>query len=437
MKSDHRTGLWFLRLVYSVAFGFFALFYLPVFFIKGKHRAKGFKSRFGFISEDVKRVLIGQKVIWIHAVSVGEMVQAVRLSELLKERYRNIKILFTATTVTGAEVCHKLKAEEDVFLFFPIDLVWCVRSFIRATKPISVVLVETEIWPNLIFELERKNVPVSILNGRISDKAFPKYLRIKKYLAPILQRLAVIGAQDERMRFRFVALGAMKDSSHISGNMKFDWQPKKADEHFLDDLRVLIGKPKNFIFIAGSTHEGEEEILFDMYKEIKQKHPNFKMIVAPRHLTRLPAIENLAAEKKIDLKKLSRALGSANETVVYALDTMGTLAGLYALADVVFIGGSLVPVGGHNLVEPAYFEKAILHGPFMQNFKEMAFEFGQHKAALQVLDKSKLKEALLELVSDEQKRKDLGVRAKSLIEKHQGATQRNIELLSAFLEDSL
>ncbi len=195
-----------MRFLYDILFFLFSLIYLPFFLIKGKHK-KGFLSRFGVVPDDAKEKLLGKNMIWIHAVSVGEMAQALRLTEALKTKYKNTRFVLTATTATGKEIAEKFKKPEDIALYFPVDFRASVGAFVRNIHPKAMIILETEIWPNLVYTLTEKKIPVFIMNGRISDRAFPQYERLRFFLKPLLNRLTSVGVQDERMRSRFLSLG--------------------------------------------------------------------------------------------------------------------------------------------------------------------------------------------------------------------------------------
>ncbi len=422
-------------IVYNVGFFIFSLMYLPLFILKGK-MGKGSGSRFGYPSEEALSQLKGGRVVWLHAVSVGEIGLAVRWAAQLKQQMPDAKILFTTTTVTGYEVASKIKSKADVLCYFPIDWPWAVSSFIRKISPSLVLLFETEIWPNLIHGLTLKKIPVFIVNGRISDRAFKSYLKIRVFLKIFLNELSGIGAQDEDMRARFIRLGAQEARVRVTGNLKFEWTP--ADP--LDGAKdPMLGKdPSLFTWLCASTHEGEEEILLDVFLSLKKRYP-IRFILAPRHVDRVESIERMAQHKGLKFKKYTMQFSGEVESdgaEVLLVDKMGVLSECYAVADAVFMGGSLVPVGGHNLVEPAFFGKPVLYGPYMQNFKSMTQEFEKGQASCCVKDKAALEEKLVEWICDVRKRVDVGEAARDLIERHRGAAQKNLDYVGSVLEQS-
>jgi 3-deoxy-D-manno-octulosonic-acid transferase len=421
------------RLVYDAVFFVFSLVYLPLFLLKGKHKA-GFMERFGFVPAKTAAALAGKKVLWVHGVSVGEVVLALRLVDELRGRFGIEKFVLTTTTAAGREVAAKGKRAEDELLYFPADFRGSVRRFAAAVRPASVVILETEIWPNLLHELSARNVPVYLLNGRISDRAIGKYRLLGGFLTGVLSKFNGIGVQDEVMRERFVEIGAPAARVHVTGNIKFDWQPTAQAEEAAEAIGRRVRREGATLCVAGSTHEGEEAMIFGAYTKVRERDPRFGLVVAPRHMNRLASVEAAAARARVTVEKLSGPEKGGADAPVYVLDRMGVLASLYRHADIVFMGGSLVPVGGHNLVEPAYYEKPIVFGPYMQNFKEMAAEFKKAGAAVEVRTESELADALASLASDAGRRSELGAAAKRLVQRHQGATRRNIERFLSPLE---
>ena len=420
-----------MRFLYDVVFFLFSLVYLPAFIAKGKF-GSSWRQRFGRIPAAVAEELQGERVLWVHAVSVGEIGLAVGFLDRLRDALPDFRFVITTTTQAGHDVAEKIKKAEDVLLYFPVDFRFSVRSFIDGIVPETMVLFETELWPNLIWELSARKIPVTVLNGRISDRAFKQYKKIRFFLKGVLKRVDLIAAQDSRMRERFIALGAAPEKTLVTGNVKFDWHPAHGASPEVHRLQKFCRRSSDFLCVAGSTHEGEEEIFFSLYPGLKRSCPSFRLLIAPRHLKRLEAIEAAAARHGLSVRRVSSEGLDENvqkEGEILLLDQMGVLPFLYAAADVVFVGGSLVPVGGHNLVEPAYFEKPVLFGPFMDNFREMAEEFKKNEAACPVDGARDLEKKLVELSSDRARRESLGKAAKRLVLKHQGAADKNKELL--------
>ena len=431
----------FIRIIYNICFFAFSLFYLPVFLLKGKHK-RGLASRFGVVPEEIRKRLEGKQVFWVHGVSVGEVVQAFRLVAALKKRFPAARFVVTTTTVAGREMALGLKSGEDSVLYFPVDFGFSVRRFLAGVHPSALVLIETEIWPNLLSELSKRKIPAFIVNGRISDKAIFKYKKARFFIAPFLNGLKAICAQDDLMKRRFIELGASPGIVSVTGNMKFDWQPNFSGEGLVKAVEGRLRGPDVFLLVAGSTHKGEEEILLEVYRSLCVKHASFRLLVAPRHLDRIGSILRLASQKGLELQRTSKIRGRAGHSPepgpgpVFLLDSMGALADFYRLADAVFVGGSLVPNGGHNLVEPAFFEKPVLFGPFMNNFSQMAEEFKKSSAGVEVKNAKDLEQRILELVEDRNKALVFGRNAKELVLRHQGATERNVRVFLQTLSNS-
>ncbi len=426
------------KFLYNFGFAIFSLFYLPIFILKGKAN-KGASARFGNPPKDCLDKLAGHKVVWLHAVSVGEIGLAVRWAAQLKLRMPEAKILFTTTTVTGYEVASKIKSDDDALCYFPIDWSWAVAAFVKKISPSTVLLFETEIWPNLIDVLFAKRIPTFIVNGRISDRAFKKYLKAKFFLKHSLNRLSGIAVQDDTMKDRFVRLGADESRVQVTGNLKFEWSPnewKISDK----DRAQLPDEHGLFTWLCASTHPGEEEIVLDVYSRLRKQH-DLRLVLAPRHVDRADDIEKTALNKSLGVRRYSKRFEASaendREAAVFLIDKMGVLSDFYAASDAVFMGGSLVPIGGHNLVEPAYFGKPVLYGPYMQNFKSMVEEFENGKASVCVKDKEALEVKLVEWIGDARKRMDIGEAAKDLIGRHRGAAQKNLDYVLSVLEQSL
>jgi 3-deoxy-D-manno-octulosonic-acid transferase len=278
----------------------------------------------------------------------------------------------------------------------------------------------------VIRQLSARGVPVLIANGRISDRAFGRYLAARFFLRRLFRKVGAVSAQDERMRARFVALGASPDQVAVNGNLKYDWEPSPFQDEAAAGLKRALRLSAPSLFLAGSTHEGEEDALFGVYAAVRKENPRARLLVAPRHPERMASIEKCAFKHGLRLRRVTtssyEALSDKNETDVWLLDQVGVLASLYECAEFVFVGGSLVDVGGHNLVEPAFYSKPILFGPHMQNFSLMALEFKAQGAALEVADARALREVWENGLRD----------PRELVRRHQGATQKNVDWILSY-----
>lgn len=412
------------RLIYVLAMSVYALICLPAFFRKGKHRT-GLSERFGGLRPaDRSRLARSPRVIWIHAVSVGEVTLAFRLGDEIGRRQPGTALLYTVTTRTGREVAERLRRPGDVVAYGPIDFEFAVRRFMAGWRSCAVVLMETEIWPVLIRRLDACGVPVTIANARISDKALPAYLRVRGWVGPVLRQVDRICAQSSEMAERYRRLGASEASIRVTGNLKYDWAPAPASEAESARMAEFRSDP-SFVVLAASTHEGEEQILFDLYTRIKAQYPYFQLIIAPRHPERLASVIRQAERARGGYELFSRS--GAVRGGILLVDQMGVLGRLYPAADVVFVGGSLVPVGGHNPIEPAYFGKPVLFGPHVANFKEIAADFVKAGAAVCVPDAEGLEAEFLRLLSDPAEGKRMGGRALEWVGSQRGALLRTAD----------
>lgn len=435
-------------MVYSIAFFIFSLVYLPTLIFKGKLHAD-FGQRFARFDKMTERALLsGNGRIWIQAVSVGEVALCKSLVPLLKERYPDRDIVISTITKAGNDMAKKVFTKDAIVIYFPLDFRSIVRKTIDMIKPALYIMIETEIWPNLLHELSSDGIPAILVNGRISDRSIGKYRLVKPFLKKILSLINVFCMQDKIDAERILELGAAPEKVRVTGNMKFDAR-MQANIKGPGEIRSLIGlKEGEGLIVAGSTHEGEEEMMLDVFKNISADTPELKLLIAPRHVNRSAGIEKLIRSRGFECVKFSssgaprpaendnrgRQQRTPGARQVILLDTIGHLNEMYSIAAIVFIGGSLVKYGGHNPIEPAYFSKPIIFGPHMFNFKYITDAFLRNKAAIQVLDKEGLEEECRRLLKDEQARHTLGDNAKNTIAENAGAADRNISEIARILK---
>jgi len=310
--------------------------------------------------------------------------------------------------------------------YFPLDFGFAVRKALDAVRPSAVAVMETEIWPNFIIGLSKRKIPVFIINGRLSERSSRGYKRIKFVFKNILRMIEAFSMQSEADSRRIKDIGAPAERVTVTGNMKFDVTPPEA-AFKKEDLG--LGQ-ENFLIFGASTHKGEEKILTELYARLKKDFPGLRLLIAPRHVDRSREIAGMIREMDLSVSFISELKREKAKNEIFILDTMGELLKFLSAADLVFMGGSLVKRGGHNLVEPALFGKAMLFGPNMFNFRRMRDIFLEEKAALEVKDGEGLTAAAKELISDEAKRRALGEAARAIIEKNKGATERNLDMLS-------
>jgi len=431
---------------YNTIFIIFSIIYLPTLILKGKLH-KDFFQRFGiFGRETLARLSSLKRTVWIHAVSVGEVRAASPLIEFIEKELPGHSIVITTTTRTGNTLARSIFKARALVIYYPLDLSFITGRFVELIRPSVFAAMETEIWPNLIMSLSRRGVPAIILNGRISDRSFAGYRAASGFFKPLLRRITVFCMQSEADAERIKIIGAPVERVVITGNMKFDTGtavyrgasfPGEGDRARLKVRYSMY--PDEEVIIAGSTHPGEEEIIVAVYLRLLAGFPGLRLIIAPRHIERAADIERLLEKSGLRSARISRFEDSgfhSHARPVLILDTIGQLKDLYAIATIVFIGGSLVRKGGHNLVEPALFGKPILCGPCMSNFRDMVSQFERYHAVLIVEDEASLEKAMRKLLGSAQERAFLGDNARRLIETQSGASVRNLLVLQKVLEEN-
>lgn len=409
-------------ILYDLIFLLFTAMWLPVYLLRRKFHP-GFLTRLGFIPCDLHL----EKPIWVHAVSVGEVMAIRGLLESLREIYPGKSIVISTVTPTGNEIARSMAKEGDCVIYLPLDFSFIVRAVINKIRPSLFVLAETEIWPNLIHILYKNKIPVVVVNARISDRSIKGYSLIKFLIKPILNKISAFCAQTETDAMRLAVLGVAKDKIQISGNMKFDLKP-----HVLSFDNINLGLLEDEqLLVCGSTHPGEEEIILRVYKNLLKRFPSLRLLIAPRHPERAKEISVLVQQAGFGPVFLSllRTTNHELRTNVFILDTIGQLLNYYALADIVFVGGSLVKRGGHNVLEPAWQGKPILFGPHMFNFRDITDMFIKNKAGILVNSEMELEEKINYLLVNPDAADELSKRAKALIAQNQGATFRNSEVI--------
>ena len=407
---------------------------LPFYLWKGRASGKylrTFRERMGRLP--VYLNLDGDRSIWIHAVSVGEVLAARPLVPALRERFPSHRIFLSTTTLTGNEVAKKSVRGLDGLFFAPFDFPHPVRRALEVVNPSLLLLVETELWPNLIHEASRRGTRVALVNGRISPRSFPRYKRVRRFLASVLGEIDLFLMQGEAHAERIRQMAAPPDRVYVTGNLKFDAvETPRLPERLVRLMNA--GGARRPLWVAGSTVDGEEELVLSAFHRVRERVPQARLLVAPRHPERFAAVPGLieaAGFRCVRRSTLDPAVWTDGEVLL--LDTLGELAQLYALASVVFVGGSLVPSGGHNILEPAVAGKAVLVGPHMENFQEIADAFRSESAMVQVASAEELGREVGALMLDEPRRLGLGERARSLVGRNRGAVNRTADALAPLL----
>ena len=374
--------------------------------------------------------------IWIHAVSVGEVLSIRALIPALRDRYPGHRLLMSTTTETGRAVAAQLKAVDGLF-YFPLDLPVIVKRVLARVRPDLFLMVDTELWPNLLRHCARLGVKTVLVNGRISDRSYPRYLLARSLFRRVLVGVDRCCAQSETTSIRLIGLGASPTRVTVTGNLKFDVLPglvAASSWNNEDVLKAFRVSPGRTVLIAASTHSGEESFVLDAFARIRQQDSQALLVVAPRHPERCGEVTALSLIKGFETVRRSDlpANGQPRAAVV-VLDTVGELAVLYQIASIVFLGGSLVPVGGHNVLEPASWGKPVVFGPHMRNFSEITELFLANRAARQISGADGLEVALLELLDDSTQCASLGAAAANLVRGQGGATERSLAEIAAVL----
>ena len=427
----------FFLALYSVLYTLVFFVYLPLYLLRSRREGRRLHlaERAGSLPDSLRHLHgnAEKAPIWVHAVSVGEVNVIKPLIEALR---LHAELCISTTTETGQKLGRKLYPKEPLF-YFPLDWGWSCRRYLNAVRPRLVLVAETEIWPNFLFQAARARIPVLLVNGRISDRSFTRYRKVRRFLAPSLRLIRSFCMQSRQDKQRIIELGAPADRVIRVGNLKYDYElrPDPEKQQMVQTLSaVLRPDPSALLWVCGSTREEEEGQLADVYLALRQDFPALRWLLAPRHPHRSEEIVRLLTARGLrPTLRANLAVGKTAEVLV--LDTIGELAYLYQLADLVFIGGSLVTWGGHNIIEAANFGKPITFGPHMQNFREIADTFLQAYAAVQVSSKEELVSRSKDLLQDPAARKWLGGNARRVVRENQGAVKHTVEVVKAILSE--
>jgi 3-deoxy-D-manno-octulosonic-acid transferase len=422
-------------IIYNAVLALGFVLALPWFLWKGRATGKylrTFRERMGRLP--VYLNMDGDRSIWIHAVSVGEVLATRPLIPALKQRYPNHKVYLSTTTMTGNEVAQKSMRGVEGFFYAPFDFPGPVRKVLATLNPSLLVIMETEIWPNLIHQAHRRGTRIAIVNGRISPKSFAGYRRVRGFLRGVLAEVDVFLMQGEAHAERIRGLGAPAERVRVTGNLKFDAVEAGRTPERL--ARIIAGESPRHrpLWVAGSTMAGEEELILQAYRYVCERVPHAGLVIAPRHPERfaeVPALVESAGFRCV--RRTTLDPGAWRDGDVVLLDTLGELIQVYSLATVVFVGGSLVPSGGHNILEPAVAGKPVIVGPYMENFQEIAEKFRAEGAMVQVASAEELALEVTSLLTDEARRRNLGEKAKSLVDRNRGAVRNTIDGLAGLV----
>ncbi len=428
---------------YNLLFPLVYLLYFPFYLRKLIRRGnwrRGFWERFAVYAATKKaRLRSLQGPVWIHAVSVGETVAALSFIRIWQDRNPKQRFVLSTTTSTGQQVARKKAPDGVEVIYFPMDFLPCVNHALTVINPCQIVLFEVEVWPNLICAASRRNIPVSLVNCRMSDNSSAGYAKHKWFFGRVFGRLSRIAVQTAKDAERVGAVLGSRDQVTVCGTMKFDQVPDRQGED-VNELLDRIFPAERLVFCAASTHAPEEAIMTRVTKHLAASHPEFRIILVPRHQERTAEIEAILQEELIDYVLLTQLRDTVEDPQVRMLvvNTTGELMSFLAASDIVFVGKSLADYGGdggHNIIEPAIFGKPILHGPAMENFRDVVKIFQEESSALQVADEAEFQTVLERLVSDPGEREAMGRASRQTVEQHRGAVDKTIGLLCQIPRD--
>ena len=420
-----------MRFLYDISFILFGIFYLPYLIFTRRYRY-GISDRFGFLSRHLRDSISGDKVIWLHAVSVGEVKAVSILAPLLRKTFPSHRLIFSTVTHTGNKVARTIAiGEEDVF-YLPFDISFVTEKVVDIIKPEIFLCLETELWPNLISSLYKRNTKIILINGRISDKSYSGYRRIRFVTSDILNKFSLILMQSKQDGDRILNLGAPKDKVFVTGNLKFDLSLVDSTNRRQEIRQRLNINEQDVLLIAGSTHRGEEMQIAECYSRLIKDYNNLRLLIAPRHIERAKEIKHILSIYGFCAIRFSVLTNDERRTTndeIYLLDTIGDLKTIYSAGDIVFIGGSLVKKGGQNPIEPASFARPIIFGRWTFNFCDVVNTFLENQACIRVENKDELYSAIRLLLDNPEERKRLGIKAKETVHKNSGSSQLTVELI--------
>ncbi len=439
-------------LLYSMLLVVWGLLLIPVFLYRAWRRHKyipGISQRLGRLPNSTR--FDGRKTIWFHSCSVGETLSLQPLVHALHERFPEARFLFSTVTKTGQQVAIQRFARygKGNTFYFPIDLAAVVKRVLQWIQPALLVIVDTEIWPNILRLAHLRGIPVLLVNGRISASSFRYYRWARPALRKVFRNYRVLMMQSEEDAVRMQQIGAPQEKIVVTGNIKFD--KDLVEKEAVDALARNLGKEFGLekisapLIVAGSTHQGEEQILLQVFQQIRSIPglQQTRLLLAPRHPERFDSVAQLVARSGFEVRRRSQSVASDSDAPVLLLDSLGELAAVYRFATIVFIGGTLVRHGGHSIVEPAMYSKAIVTGPSMDNFRRISEEFRAHDGVRQIsaeeenrgLQIQQLLEVFRQLLQNEDDRNALGAAALSILEKNRGAAHRTSEMIAAVFEE--
>jgi 3-deoxy-D-manno-octulosonic-acid transferase len=439
-----------MRFIYSFLLSVAVIVMLPYFIYQALFNRKymgGLRQRLGFPPPEALPKALNEETgsglrpaVWVHAVSVGEALAAKPLIAALRARFPQYKLIISTTTMTGQAVARSRLSEADAVCYFPFDWKFSVRRSLDAIRPRVVILMESELWLNFLSECEARNIPVIVANGRVSDRSFARSRKFGFFVRRLYGLVARFAMQSRPDAVRAIELGAPAGRVTVTGNLKFEIGAVSDSSKVVETAKAL-GLDSSPLVIAGSTTEGEEEMVLSAFEELRNENSfgRVRLLIAPRHPERFDSVARSLKSSRLRVARRSSLEGDCGAADVIMLDTVGELAALYRFASAVFVGGSLVPKGGHNILEPALYAKPIIVGPHMENFREIAMEFLRRKALIQLRDAgaqslaAELRDAFARLLSDKNYAETLGSNARRAIDENRGAAARTVDIVAEYL----
>ena len=434
-----------MRILYNIFFTVFFILSSPYYFVRMRRRGnwqRGFAQRFGRFDSKFKQAITNRRILWMHAVSVGEVNVCTQLIRALEPRVPNLKIVVSTTTTTGMGELQKKLPNHISRIYYPIDYRACVKRALSVIHPEAIVLVEAEIWPNFLWRARSLGKPVFLVNARLSERSYPRYKMFGFLFRPLFASFKGVGAQNEADAVKLRELGCRPEAIRIVGSLKFD-AAKLEERRVLDVpgmLRQLAVPAGARVLVGGSTHAGEEALLGDLFLKLRERFPDLFLVLVPRHFERSREVGRELEARGIRFVYRNEIGASTRhqpgEVQCLLVNTTGELKYFYEQATVIFVGKSLTAQGGQNPIEPGALGKAMVFGPHMQNFAEVAANFVARQGALQVRDASELETALAELLDDEARRTQLGRQALEVVHENLGAIERTVDMIVDAFEGS-
>lgn len=434
-----------MRILYNILFTIFFVLSSPYYFWRLRRRGNwqsGFRQRFGRYDSKFKQAITNRQILWMHAVSVGEVNICTQLIRALEPRLPNLKIVVSTTTTTGMGELQRKLPNHISRIYYPIDYRGCVKRALSAVRPEAIVLVEAEIWPNFLWRARTLGIPVFLVNARLSERSYPRYKLFGILFRGIFRSLAGVGAQNEADAAKLRELGCRPEAIHVVGSLKFD--AAKLEERRLLDVPALfrqLGVPPGApILVGGSTHAGEEALLADIFLKLRARFPELFLVLVPRHFERSREVgreleaHGVKFAYRNELSHSTQYEPGALQCLL--VNTTGELKYFYEHATAIFVGKSLTAQGGQNPIEPGALGRAMVFGPNMQNFAEVAASFVARGGALQVANAAELERALGELLADESRREEMGRRAREVVRENLGAIERTVDMIVRSFEGS-